>query len=121
MRLPLVPFVIAILAGGACASALAPSRPIVTPAGVRFVVAYPDARNVALAGSFNQWSTDTHPLAPSTTSGIWTTVVPLAPGEHLFMFVVDGDRWLSPPLAEDYVEDGFGSRNGIVVVRPREP
>jgi len=25
-----------------------------------------------------------------------------------------------PPLAEDFADDGFGSRNGVVIVRPRE-
>ena len=47
-------------------------------------------------------------------------VVALPPGEHAFMYVVDGAAWLSPPAAEDYVDDGFGSRNGVVVVRPTE-
>ena len=123
MRLPLKPFVAAIVAGVACAactSALAPSAPVVTPAGVRFVMAYPQARSVALAGSFNQWSTVSHPLVPATTPGVWTTVVPLPPGEHLFMFVVNGEEWLSPAVAEDYADDGFGSKNGIVVVREVE-
>ncbi len=35
----------------------------------------------------------------------------------VFMFVVDGKQWVSPPMAEDYADDGFGARNGIVVVR----
>ncbi len=41
----------------------------------------------------------------------------LPAGEHKFMFVVDGEQWMVPPLAEDYVDDGFGSRNGVVIVR----
>ena len=123
MRLLLMPFVmtiVAIAACGSCASALGPVAPAVTPDGVRFVLAHPDARSVAVAGSFNQWSTVSHPLAPTNTPGVWIAVVPLPPGEHLFMYVVNGDRWISPPLAEDYAADGFGSRNGIVVVRSPE-
>ena len=116
MRLLLITTVAAIVAGVACAPALGPAPPAITSAGVRFVVAYPEARTVALAGSFNGWSTKTHLLAPSGRSGVWALVVPLPPGEYLFMFVVDGNRWLTPPLADDYVEDGFGSRNGIVLV-----
>jgi len=50
---------------------------------------------------------------------VWTAVVTLPPGEHLFVFVVDG-QWVVPPVAEDYVDDGFGSKNGVVIVRPRE-
>jgi 1,4-alpha-glucan branching enzyme len=99
-----------------CAARVVPTAPVVTPAGVRFVLYYPGARSVALAGSFNQWSS--HPLVRDKSSGLWTVVVSLAPGEYPFMYVVDGVQWLSPPLAEDYVDDGFGSKNGIVVVRP---
>jgi hypothetical protein len=44
--------------------------------------------------------------------------VALPPGEHTFMYLVNGTEWVTPPLAEDYVDDGFGARNGVVVVRP---
>lgn len=90
---------------------------MVTPDGVRFMLTQPDAQSVAVAGSFNGWSTAVHALARSGSKDVWSALVPLAPGEYLFMYVVDGTRWVSPPLAEGYVDDGFGSRNGIVVVR----
>ena len=110
----------------ACAMAVMPSSPVATPGGVRFVLMRADATSVALAGSFNGWSTTSHPLARSKTSktskttkpgGLWSIVVPLPPGEHAFMYVVNGTEWVSPPMAEDYVDDGFGARNGVVVVR----
>jgi 1,4-alpha-glucan branching enzyme len=91
-----------------------------TPAGVRFSLMDTDAKSVALAGAFNQWSTSSHQLVREGKGNIWTLVVPLPPGEHLFMFVIDGSRWVTPPLADDFVDDGFGSRNGVVVVRPTE-
>jgi 1,4-alpha-glucan branching enzyme len=81
------------------------------------VLVDPAARSVSVAGSFNQWSATSHPLARAQSPGVWTRVVPLPPGEHLFMYVVDGTQWISPPAAEDYADDGFGARNGIVVVR----
>jgi 1,4-alpha-glucan branching enzyme len=92
--------------------------PLMTPAGVRFSLVRADAKTVALAGTFNQWSTSSHVLAHDATSNVWTLVVPLPPGEHLFMYVVDGTQWIIPPLADDFVDDGFGSRNGVVIVRP---
>jgi len=103
-----------------CAVALAPVTPVApmtTAAGTRFEVQRPDARSVALAGSFNQWSTSSHPLARDASQGVWSVVVRLPPGEHLFMYVVNGSEWITPPMAEDYVDDGFGARNGTVVVR----
>jgi 1,4-alpha-glucan branching enzyme len=101
-----------------CAARMAPAAPVVTPAGVRFVMMRSEANSVALAGSFNRWSPSSHPLAREASRGLWTIVVALAPGEHVFMYVVDGTQWISPPLAEDYVDDGFGEKNGVVVVRP---
>jgi 1,4-alpha-glucan branching enzyme len=92
--------------------------PVVTPDGVRFVFVHPDAQSVTLTGSFNQWSTSSHALTRSRSAAVWTVVVPLPPGEHLFMYVVDGIRWISPEVAEDFVDDGFGVKNGVVVVRP---
>jgi 1,4-alpha-glucan branching enzyme len=107
----------AVLAAG-CAARTPPEAPVMTRGGVRFSLSHPDARSVALAGSFNEWSTASHPLSRQS-SGVWTIVVELLPGEYPFMFVVDG-QWVTPPVAEDYADDGFGRRNGIVVVRPNE-
>jgi 1,4-alpha-glucan branching enzyme len=94
--------------------------PAITPSGVRFSLVDADARSVAVAGSFNDWSVSSHSLAREGTNRVWTIVVPLPPGEHLFMFVIDGNRWITPPLADDFADDGFGSRNGMVIVRPTE-
>jgi len=114
---------VAVLVCASCAATMAPAAPaasappVATPTGVRFVLMRADATSVAVAGSFNQWSASSHPLVPAKAGGLWTIVVPLPPGEHAFMFVVNGTEWVSPPMAEDYVDDGFGARNGIVVVR----
>jgi 1,4-alpha-glucan branching enzyme len=108
---------LAALVSASCAATMTPAPPSVTPAGVRFMLMRAEASSVAVAGSFNQWSASSHPLARAKVGGLWTIVVPLPPGEHAFMYVVDGNEWVSPPLAEDYVDDGFGAKNGIVVVR----
>jgi 1,4-alpha-glucan branching enzyme len=107
-------------AAAACAAGLRSTAPVVTPAGVRFVLERPEARSVAVAGSFNAWSDSSHPLAREPRGGSWAATVVLPPGEHQFMFVVDGTEFVSPPLAEAYVDDGFGARNGVVIVRPTD-
>ena len=120
MKTAFVAAILAAVVSVSCAGTIAPAAPVVTPVGVRFVLMHPEARSVALAGSFNQWSASSRPLAREKSRGVWTVVVALPPGEHLFMYVVDGTEWVSPPLAEYYVDDGFGSKNGVVVVRPTE-
>lgn len=89
--------------------------PQVTPSGVRFTLEHGGATSVSVAGNFNEWSSSAHPLMRN--GRLWSTVVALPPGEHLFMFVVDGTQWVVPPLADEYEDDGFGSRNGVVIVR----
>ena len=48
---------------------------------------------------------------------LWSVIVPLHAGEYPFMYVIDGVEWITPPQAEDFVTDGFGQTNGVVVVR----
>ncbi len=45
-------------------------------AGTCFAVWAPDADAVAVAGDFNGWSRESHPLAPRGTSGIWEGFIP---------------------------------------------
>jgi 1,4-alpha-glucan branching enzyme len=118
MKMAFIPAIVAAIVSASCAARIAPALPVVTSAGVRFVLTNPEARSVAVAGSFNQWSASSHPLSREKSRGRWTIVVAMPPGEHLFMYVVNGTQWISPPRAEDYVDDGFGARNGVVVVRP---
>jgi len=70
---------------------------------------------VAIAGTFNQWNSDATLLAPAGATGVWTTTVTLAPGQHQYAFVVDGERWVPDPAAPA-VDDGFGRRNSVVAI-----
>lgn len=98
----------------------AASAPVAAPNGVTFSLTRAGAKSVAVVGDFNGWSVSAHPLARGGSGNVWRAVVTLPPGEYVFMFVVDGTEWVIPPVAEDYVDDGFGSKNGVVIVRPRE-
>jgi 1,4-alpha-glucan branching enzyme len=72
------------------------------------------AREVCLAGDFNQWKVCDTPLA-KVAEDTWTISVDLPPGRHEYMFVIDG-RWVTDPQAPAHVDDGFGNRNAVVVI-----
>lgn len=55
----------------------------------------PDARSVALVGSFNRWDTSVHRLA-LRPDGWWTISLTLSPGEYRYLFIVDGVPWNDP-------------------------
>jgi hypothetical protein len=83
----------------------------------QFVARFPNARSVAVVGSFNDWRPSI-PLQDSDHDGDWEASVVLPAGAHEYMFVVDGERWIADPLAERFVEDDFGRQNSVVIVRP---
>lgn len=91
--------------------------PQATPQPVQFTLSAPGVQSVAVAGSFNSWSTTAHPMTQAGSDGIWSTVIALPVGEYKFMYVIDGRRWVTPPVAKELVDDGFGQVNGVLVVR----
>ncbi len=73
----------------------------------------PAAKTVSLAGDFNKWSADKG-VMKRRADGTWTLEIPLKPGVYHYMFVVDGDDWVTDPRAESYRDDGFGNKNAIL-------
>ncbi len=84
---------------------------------VRLVVMQPNAQSVAVAGDFNGWNPSRTPLEQIGT-GAWAVTIPLKPGRYEYMFVVDGKQWIADPFATEHNDDGFGSRNAVLEVRP---
>lgn len=88
------------------------SEPVVY---VEFLLEAPGATSVAVAGDFDGWE-GSHVLSDPDGDGIWSGRVPVKPGVHAYMFLVDGSTWMTDPQAERYAEDGFGNRNAILAV-----
>ncbi len=112
--------VLIVLAGlWSCAQTITQGRPEPPQAvagGIRFTVHAPGAKQVSLVGSFNGWAKGAMPMA-ILDGGLWSVIVPLKEGEHTFMYLIDGSQWVTPPHAEDFLTDGFGQTNGVVIVR----
>jgi len=81
---------------------------------VTFVLPEPEARHVALAGEFNNWSPDATPMKRQA-DGLWETTLALAPGRYEYKFVVDG-QWIPDPRARESVGNQQGTLNSVVEV-----
>jgi len=103
------------------ASTLAPvvatSSASATPVLVRLVVLQPGATTMEVAGDFNGWDPKRTPLE-QTSTGAWAVTIALEPGRYEYMFVVDGTQWIADPFAVEKNDDGFGSQNAVLEVRP---
>jgi 1,4-alpha-glucan branching enzyme len=95
--------------------------------GILFRFSSPSARQVTLAGNFNNWGgTQTgrydpsiDPMTDADGDGVWSIVVPLPPGRYQYKFVIDGGgRWEEDPGSFDTIDDGYGGVNSLIVVPP---
>ena len=89
----------------------------VTEILVEFSLEAPGATTVAVAGDFSGWESD-FVLDDADGDGIWTGRIPITPGVHQYMFVIDGTDWVTDPEAQRYSDDGFGNRNAVLAVTP---
>ena len=89
----------------------------VTEILVEFSLEAPGATTVAVAGDFSGWESDLV-LDDADGDGIWTGRIPITPGVHQYMFVIDGTDWVTDPGAQRYSDDGFGNRNAVLAVTP---
>ncbi len=81
---------------------------------IRFLYTNSEADSVAVAGDFSQW--EPVPLSPHEVAGktVWTGLVPVSRGEHEYQFLINGERWVTDPLAPVKRSDGFGAENAVL-------
>lgn len=81
---------------------------------VRFVYVDKNAESIAVAGDFNNWEAESLTKQEVNGEQVWTGLVPMSRGEHRYMFVKNGDKWITDPMAPVHREDGFGNKNAVI-------
>ncbi|MBK7702314.1 MAG: glycogen-binding domain-containing protein [bacterium] len=92
----------------------APAAVKSVPVGVKFTHLAPGAGKVNLAGSFNGWDAQRHPLTDEG-GGVWSIVMALKPGKYEYKFVVDG-AWFADAENPDSTPDSYGGTNSAIQV-----
>jgi hypothetical protein len=80
---------------------------------------YDDAKNVFLAGDFNNWSKEG--LRMQREGKLWTAKVYLAKGKHLYHFIVDGKVIRDPKNKAWEEEEWGGEQRSVIWMDPNEP
>jgi 1,4-alpha-glucan branching enzyme len=70
---------------------------------------------VYLCGDFNEWSQDGTPMTRRKDGRFTATVTLSQGGSYRFKYLLEGDRWENDPEADLYVDNGFGSKDSVVV------
>lgn len=72
---------------------------------------YPNAKNVFLAGDFNDWSPSIFKMKKE--GDLWVFTTHLSVGKHLYKFIVDGN-WIIDPSNKLWERNGQGSGNSVI-------
>lgn len=72
---------------------------------------FADAKNVVLAGDFNNWSPEAYTMKHEGDE--WVLKVHLSPGKHLYKFVVDG-KWIMDPGNKLWEQNEHNTGNSVV-------
>lgn len=75
----------------------------------------PNAKKVAVAGSFNNWDIKDL-IAKKDLKGNWSAKVNLKPGRYEYKFIVDG-RWTNDPHCPGCTTNSFGSQNCVLEIK----
>ena len=81
---------------------------------VQFEFSAPEAREVFLAGDFNNWDTNSNPMKKDK-KGMWKATISQIPGRYEYRFFSDGN-WENDPSCSCCMPNEFGSMNCIKVV-----
>ena len=94
------------------------SKPATKEAGshgcVCLELTHPTAKEVCIAGSFNEWRSATTPMI-ALGEGRWRKEITLPPGRYEYRLVVDG-QWVDDPAATELIPNAFGTANAVLVV-----
>ena len=81
---------------------------------VTFEYIAPEAKQVQLAGSFNNWNGQ-HTTLKRDASGRWQVALQLQPGRYEYRYIVDGS-WQNEQKRSAKVKNAFGTYNSVIEV-----
>jgi 1,4-alpha-glucan branching enzyme len=73
------------------------------------------AKSVNLTGDFNSWDTSSLPMK-KVDSKTWVLRMHLNKGIYHYQFIINKDKRVVPPYADAYSSDGFGGKNGVLII-----
>jgi hypothetical protein len=83
---------------------------------VQLVFRAPAARHVSVVGDFSGWDASQAVMTRDSGSGLWSVTLRLAPGRHVYAFLVDDSVWVRDPRAPSAPDADFGHPGSVLLV-----
>ncbi|RJX34275.1 MAG: glycoside hydrolase family 13 [Desulfurivibrio sp.] len=79
-----------------------------------FCVTAPEAKEVFVAGDFNDWNPSEHAMR-KFKDGKYIKKLKLKPGRYEYQFIVDG-QWWTDPANPNRQSNSYGSENSVIEI-----
>ena len=83
-----------------------------------FVLEHPTAKRVYVVGDFNDWNPTATPMTRAE-GGLWSAMVPLLPGRHIYGFMVNDSVFTLDPRTPKVRDRDFGTDASVLMVGQR--
>jgi 1,4-alpha-glucan branching enzyme len=75
------------------------------------------SETVAVAGDFNEWSTDNDTMTLDEKRGVWKTAISFKPGvRHEFRYLLDGRIWRNDDDADGFAPNPYSGDNSVLAL-----
>ncbi len=82
----------------------------------QFVFQSSAAHTVAVVGDFNAWNPADAEMTRSGTSNLWSITLPIAPGRHVYGFMIDDTLFSLDPQAPKARDPDLGTNGSVIIV-----
>lgn len=88
----------------------------VKPILQQFVFDNARAKRVSVVGDFNTWNPTSAVMTRSSDGGLWSAIIPITPGRHIYGFMVDDSVFTLDPRAPKVRDADLGTDGSVVIV-----
>jgi len=82
----------------------------------QFVFDNARAKRVSVVGDFNTWNPNSAVMTRSSDGGLWSAIIPITPGRHIYGFMVDDSLFTLDPRAPKVRDADLGTDGSVVIV-----
>ena len=70
----------------------------------------------SVVGDFNNWNPTAAPMTRSSDGALWSAIVPILPGRHMYGFMVDDSIFVLDPRAQKARDPDLGTEGSVRMV-----
>lgn len=74
------------------------------------------AQTASLVGDFNDWDNLAHPMKRKKDGSFSATISAKPGNRYHFRYLLDGERWVNDPDADEHVPNPYGSEDSVIAV-----